>query len=65
MLGSIIPDPLATPVTVAWPTRVLANLGTVSVVMMALATDGKSAVAGIRKAVEVTADPAPSGKASR
>ena len=49
MLGSIIPDPLATPVTVAWPTRVLANLGTVSVVMMALATDGKSAVAGSRK----------------
>ena len=49
MWGSIMPEPLATPVTVARPTRALANFGTVSVVMMAVATDGKSAASGIRR----------------
>ena len=49
MLGSIIPDPLATPVTVARPTRALASLGTVSVVMMARATEGNRPSAGISK----------------
>ena len=43
MSGWIMPEPLAMPVTTAWPARALASLGTVSVVMMARATVARSA----------------------